>query len=172
MTISTLSMSELQTLHTQITNSRDQAIIKLVLETGCYVDEIIHLTVKDINHDSKTLHFNGKRMRTVTLTHDTYSAIKTWILHRPSTSLQELFITHKHPFRPLSSRGIDAMLRKWGETTRLPVLNFQLLRRTSKTTRINEDNYSDNKDSGAPLLLLSGFVFLFRVFQLLQKRDK
>jgi integrase len=179
MTNTILSPKQLKFLSNQITDSRDHALITLVLETGCYVEEIINIENSDIDHSKKTILFKGKRERTITLSTTTHEILKTWILNRPATKLPQIFITHKHPYRPLTTRGVDALLRKWGEKSKLPVLNFQILRRTSKLeTPIEKIDTSIKKAAEEPeekntvlYIFLFAFTLLYKLIKLIYRRN-
>ena len=177
----TLSPQDISRLLETLSNSRDKAIITLVLETGCYVEDILKLTLEDINHTTHTIQFHQKNTYVHTLSLDTYQALTHWILNRPSTELPHLFITFTHPFRPLTARGIDAMFRKWRDLASIPTLNMQILRRTAKlksgeTIKINPLEHSPkrnlkkskHKDQTPLFFALYAFVFVYRCIKLFQ----
>lgn len=175
----TLSPQDISRLVKTISNSRDKAIVTLVLETGCYVEDILKLTLKDINHTTKCIQFHQKKTYSHRLSLDAYHALTEWILNRPATELPNLFITSTHPLRPLTARGIDAMFRKWGELAPLPTLNMQILRRTSKLNSVSTLNATPLKH--VPKLTIKkeppqkklffalfAFVFVYRCIKFFQ----
>lgn len=83
---------------------RDVAILRLMLQTGMRVGEVIRLRVKDINFEDRTLFIQGKgnQERLVPLTDNTCAAIKNYLAVREpaSNQIEELFLNKiKTPLR-------------------------------------------------------------------------
>jgi len=114
-----------------ITSSRDTALIFLVVHYGLYVSEVVSLTVADYNAVEKTIRINGSRARHLCLSDDAARALDQWVSDRPHVGTSTLFVTLKGKVSALTSRGIDAILRKWGEKSKLGVINFRTLRKTA-----------------------------------------
>lgn len=169
-----LSPNDISRLKKHISHPRDIAIISLILETGCYVDDLLTVTLNDINHTTKEIQFQHKKTCLVRLSADTYTTLTQWILQRPTTVNPHIFITYTTPFRPLTARGIDAMLRKWGDITTIPFLNMQVLRRTAKhhvSTQISPTSVSSptQKQTHSLVLALYAAAFLYRCITLIKR---
>lgn len=85
-------------------SERDVAILRLMLQTGIRVGEVIRLRVKDVNFEDRTLFIQGKRKqeRLVPLTDNTCDAIKNYLAVREpaSSQIEELFLNKiKTPLR-------------------------------------------------------------------------
>ena len=119
-------------LFLNIDNPRDKALVKLVLDTGLYVNELVSLHVQSIDWAHYTLSIEGKRKREEPLHKDTILVLKNWLDQRPKTTKPYLFLTLKGELDQLSSRGVDRILRKWGAKSNLAPLNFRTLRNTYK----------------------------------------
>jgi integrase len=115
-----------------IDNPRDKALIKLVLDTGLYVNELVNLKVHSVDWVNHVLHIEGKRQREEPLKEETILLLKNWVEKRPSTDKPFLFLTLKGDIDQLSTRGVDRLLRKWGDKNDLSALNFRTLRNTYK----------------------------------------
>ncbi len=197
----TLEKTSQTEILSHIDNPRDKALLKLVLDTGLYVNELVNLYVHSIDWTNHILHIEGKRQRQEPLEAATMQLLTNWVEQRPKTDKPFLFLTLKGDIDQLSSRGVDRILRKWGERAQIEALNFRTLRNTYKeeaetqkakntTTQASvnkepKDDLNEASTKEAPIakkqsspkaillvILLIGFVFNFLFKQFLSDDDE
>ena len=114
-----------------VNESRDKALIQLIAQTGIYTDELLNLNTTSLSFKNNTIQTNGKRNRILSIDTTTETLLKQWLSAKPKTSHNYIFFSLKAPYDPLTSRGIDNILRKWGTATGKR-LNYRLLKNTFK----------------------------------------
>jgi site-specific recombinase XerD len=95
-------------------NPRDYCILMVFLQTGLRVSELCALTLDDIDLVNKTLQVrSGKGMtaRSIELEKKGTQALKSWLLVRPATSSDRLFLNRDE--EPLGERGVQKLLAKY-----------------------------------------------------------
>lgn len=109
-----LTTSEIKQLLGVIDDARDRAIVILFLSTGLFLTELIAIQVTDINWEKRLLKLSGKRARELPLNDEAYNALLYWNKHRPKTPVSLFFLTEKGEVKGLSDRGLDHILRRYG----------------------------------------------------------
>ena len=118
----------------KIDRSRDQSLISLVAATGLFIDEIRHLSPRDINHESLLIQTTGTRPRTVSIASFAKPYLDQWLIDRPKSNHNALFISLTGSLSPLSKRGIDNIIRKWSDSINVQ-FNYQKLRTLSHVSK-------------------------------------
>jgi len=121
------SMIDLEIFIEKIDRSRDKSLICLIADTGLFIDELRHLSIKDINKDLTSIKTAGNRPRTLAISTFAKTHLEQWLKDRPKSNSKELFISLTGNKQPLSQRGIDNIIRKWSEVSNIN-FNYQKLR--------------------------------------------
>lgn len=98
------------------TGLRDMAILSLMYESGCRVQELIDLRVNDIffqNTDVVRLHGKGNKIRLVPISNNCSSIIKKYIHSKRIEDGSYLFINHSK--KQFTRAGISYLLNKYVE---------------------------------------------------------
>lgn len=125
-----LSKSDINALLSIISEPRDIALIHVMLDTGLKLSEATELTTKDIKWKDKQLKIPKKRGKYQPLHPDTIRALETWLKQRPSAPHTHVFLSLKGTPEPLSTRGVDHIIRTYGEKAQLGTISARTLRNT------------------------------------------
>ena len=126
-----LGLNEIAALQKVIYDARDRAIVTLFLATGIFLNELVELTITDIDLTQKTIKITGKRGREIALNDQAIDALNNWLKARPDSNITNLFITTKGQAKRLSARSVDNLIRKYaGEAGLKRKVNAQILRST------------------------------------------
>jgi len=126
-----LSNQEIKALLKVLDNTRDYAIITILLTTGIWLQELCALNTDDINIEKSTLSVQGSKARTIPLNPQTKDAIARWLNDRPTATSGALFLTNRGVLKELSTRSVDHLLRSSGEKAGIPsAVTSHLLRNT------------------------------------------
>ncbi len=101
-------------------NPRNYAILQVFLQTGIRVSELCNLLLSDIDLAARTLTVRqgkGLRSRTIALERKGLQAIKSWLLVRPESPSQHLFL-NKYG-QPLTERAIQMLVKAYREQARI-----------------------------------------------------
>lgn len=128
----------------QIDDIRDKALIKLITQTGLYVDELRKVRLSDLN--SSAIKINGKTNKLVSLSHETQLLLAEWVKKRPQCEHDNLFITLKGTPSILSKRGIDNIIRKWSNKTGISV-NYRQLKQYYSDKEMHVYTHYDTEKS-------------------------
>jgi site-specific recombinase XerD len=134
---------EVHLLIDTIKSKRDKAMCMLMLRCGLRVRELTELTLRAIDFEKrKILVLNGKgpKDRIVYFSSDTYDAIQDYLIIRPTTRIQKLFLVEKGIYRgqPISVRGIQKRFEYYARNTGID-LTCHRLRHTMATQLLNAD---------------------------------
>lgn len=127
--------------------TRDAAIIELLLQTGMRLSELVNLKVDDIELPRKitkdpfnvgSIHIIGKggKERTITLNWKACKAIKAYLKVRPGVDYKELFITKF--LKPIGPRGLQNIVKKYLDEANIKNASFHTLRHTFATHQIKK----------------------------------
>jgi site-specific recombinase XerD len=94
-------------------HSRDFAILQLFLQTGIRVAELVHLTIRDVDLDGRTLQVAGKgsKERIIDLEKRSLQALKHYLHQRPQSLDDHLFLNYAGT--GLSDRGVKKLVEKY-----------------------------------------------------------
>jgi integrase/recombinase XerD len=121
-------------------NTRDLAIIELLLQTGIKLSELVHLTVDDIelgekqNGSIRIRAGRGKKERIIPLNSKATAAISDYLSEKEGEQNRILF-TNRFG-EALGERGIQKMLRKYLKKAGIGHASIQTLRHTFGTHHI------------------------------------
>jgi len=126
-----LSNEQVARLWAQIDSVRDRAWFALMLRAGLRVGEVVWLKVTDLLtppgvEQPARLRVLGKgqKERLVLLTADAYAVLQEWLRERPDREAETLFLNQRG--QPLSSNGIEWLLKQYGQAIDLSVTPHQL----------------------------------------------
>ena len=126
--------------------TRDAAIIELLLQTGIRLSELANLTVDDIELPSRitqdptnvgTLRIRngkGRKDRTIALNFKACKALKTYLTVRPKVEHDAVFITKFG--RPPGPRGYQALVKKYLKEAGIKGASVHTLRHTFGTHHV------------------------------------
>jgi site-specific recombinase XerD len=125
--------------------TRDAAIIELVLQTGMRLSEVARLTVDDVelparinrdaaNTGSVFIQGKGRKSRTLPLNYKACRALKAWLTIRPDIDDPALFVTK---FRgPMGARTIQNIVKKYLDEAGIKNASVHTLRHTFATHHV------------------------------------
>ena len=126
-----LSNEQVQQLWGVVTDPRDRAWFALMLRAGLRVGEVVRLTESDLlapprNEQPARLRVYGKgqKERVVLLTADTYAVLQAWLRQRLASEDNTIFLNHRG--QPLTTNGVEWLLRRYGQQVGLKVTPHQL----------------------------------------------
>lgn len=99
--------------HYTMLGFRDNAVLSTLVYTGLRRQELVDLTLDDIDLEQRSLRVRrgkGNKMRMVPLVPEVVSAIEDWLEFRPQRARRSLFATLTG--KPLGRHGIQALFRK------------------------------------------------------------
>jgi site-specific recombinase XerD len=125
--------------------TRDAAIIELILQTGIRLSEAVRLTTHDvelplrINRDQEntgSIAIKGKerKSRTVPLNYKACRAIKAWLAVRPDIDQPALFVTKFS--EPMGARAIERTVAKYMKEVGIANASVHTLRHTFATHHV------------------------------------
>ena len=126
-----LSNEQVQQLWGVVMAPRDRAWFALMLRAGLRVGEVVRLTESDLlapptDEQPARLRVYGKgqKERVVLLTADTYAVLQEWLRQRPASEDNTIFLNHRG--QPLTTNGVEWLLRRYGQQVGLKVTPHQL----------------------------------------------
>lgn len=117
------------------TDVRDNAIIRLFIDTGCRLGEITALTLDDVDLDHDVIHVIGKgrRARVVHFGSKTGLAVERYLRIRSKdrqADTPHVWLGEKGR-GPLTDNGIEQLLRRRGRAAGIPRIHPHLFRHTA-----------------------------------------
>jgi len=136
-----LKESELDLFLAAISKKRDRALFMMLLRCGLRVTEVAGLTLDAIDYRrNQIIVRNGKgaKDRTTYISNDAADALAAYLLLRPPTREQKLFLVEKgvHKGKPLSVRGIQKRMEYYSRKSGVSITCHQL-RHTMATQLLN-----------------------------------
>lgn len=130
------SAVELEKIRQACKNKRDLALVDFLYSTGCRVSEVSSLTISDVDFDKQELIVVGKgnKERTVYLTDVATMRLKEYLSQRNDFS-DALFLGKGN--RPFQKNGIEAMLKRIGESAGVENVHPHRFRRTLATNLLD-----------------------------------
>ena len=130
-------------LFSEISDTRDRAMLMLMLRCGLRVEEVARLTVDAIEYRSRQLYvFNGKgsKDRVVYLSEDALRALESYTKKRRWSKEKGVFLVQKGPLRgkPISVRGIQKRIEYYAYKAGIKA-SCHYLRHTMATQLLNAD---------------------------------
>lgn len=126
-----LSNEQVEQLWGVVTAPRDRAWFALMLRAGLRVGEVVSLTENDLltpptDDQPARLRVCGKgqKERVVLLTADAYAVLQEWVQQRPASEHDTIFLNHRG--QPLTTNGVEWLLRRYGQQVGMKVTPHQL----------------------------------------------
>lgn len=120
-------------------NMRDLAIIDILTSTGMRVGELVGLDVADIDFANRECVVFGKGAKERTVYFDARTKIHLSLyLESRNDDNNALFVSLNTPHDRLQISGVEAMLRKLGESLAIPHVHPHKFRRTLATKAIDK----------------------------------
>lgn len=135
----TLSDENLESLRDQCGNSRDLAIIDILISTGIRVGELVNLNRSDIDFASRECIVLGKgdKERRVYFDAKTKIHLQQYLAGR-SDDNNALFVSLNSPWKRLSIAGVERFLAKLGDRSHVHHVHPHKFRRTMATMAIEK----------------------------------
>lgn len=125
--------------------TRDAAIIELILQTGIRLSEVARLKIHDIelplrinrdpaNTGSLYVQGKGRKNRTLPINYKAGRALKAWLAVRPDVDHLTLFITKFQ--EPMGPRAIERAVEKYVKAAGLHHVSVHTLRHTFATQHV------------------------------------
>lgn len=132
-----LTNQEVDAVRKACTTIREKALLEFFLNTGCRVAEVAGLKMCDVDfdHNTATVFGKGSKTRTVLFDKDTAKLIKKY--QKQAKNHEYLFSFDKEPYKPLTSFGIERILREIGERANVKLFPH-LLRHTFATMALEK----------------------------------
>lgn len=128
--------TEMELLRQNTANKRDLAIIDTLYSTGVRVQELEEMNISDISDDEIIVFGKGGKERYVFLNAKARLSIKQYIEERKDDN-EALFVSLNSPFNRLSTSGIEVMIRKLGNKSKIRKCHPHRFRRTTATNALN-----------------------------------
>jgi integrase len=162
------TIEETQLLAT-IQDPRDLALVLLILDCQLKLGEVEALCLPDIKWKNETLKIPKKRGKYSDLSPRVSQALKTYIESRPKTSAKNIFLTQKGDIKPLSSRGIDHIIRTYGEKAGLGSISARTLK-TSTQEATEAPSQTNTSISTKHILVTASALLCFGLIKYLLKK--
>lgn len=115
---------------------RDKAIVLILLNLGLRANEVTELKLYNIKGNVLKFIGKGNKERSVVMTTDVITAINDYLIIRPNTGSEFLFLSERK--LPINKRTIQSTIEKYFEKAGL-VGSTHLLRHTSATLMLEQD---------------------------------
>ena len=123
-----LNSNDIQRLLDACEESRDKALLLVLLDTGMKLGEVEKLTLADIKWTEKQIKIPKRRGVYGPVSEFTLDVLKDWVSSRPPASHKGVFVSLKGEPEALSSRGIDHILRTLGDKAGIGKVSARRLR--------------------------------------------
>lgn len=133
------SDEELEQMRDSCTNSRDLAIIDILVSTGIRVGELVNLNINDVDFEKRECVVLGKgnKQRKVYFDARTKIHLYEYVANRHDKT-NALFVSLNNPHNRLSIRGIETILHKIGSNLKSTKVHPHKFRRTLATKAIDK----------------------------------
>jgi len=104
--------------------ARDIALLRLLMDCGLRVSELVGINMKDINmgerHGSVTVKGKGSKHREVPLPIEARKAVKAWLVEREKNHLNQWLFPNKNG-NHISSRYVETLIKNYGRFAGLEI---------------------------------------------------
>ncbi|KQM43882.1 site-specific tyrosine recombinase/integron integrase [Chryseobacterium sp. Leaf201] len=134
-----LSDEEIEILRDNCKQIRDLTLIEMLCSTGIRVGELVKINIKDIDFHERSCIVTGKgnKQREVYFDARTKIHLKEYLQVRNDDN-EALFVSLSKPHQRLSIGGVESILRKLGQKTKINKVHPHKFRRTLATMAIDK----------------------------------
>jgi len=105
---------------------RDRAIVITLMQVGLRVSELVALRLDDLTLRKRSGEIQvrsgkGNKDRTAAVPLDARKALQAWLETRPETEHDFVFVQTRAPYRPISARSVQALVREIGRLAGLDI---------------------------------------------------
>lgn len=138
-----LREEQIEILFRNMKGHRDKTMFTLMLRCGLWVEEVAHLSLRDIDLKRRMLLIQdgkGAKDRIVYLSNDALHALLGYLRVRPVNKVKKVFLVEKGTLtgQPLSIRGIQKRIEYYARRTNMRI-SCHSLRHTMATQMLNAD---------------------------------
>lgn len=135
----TYSEEIIERLRNKCDNIRNLAIIDFLSSSGVRIGELVNLNIEDINFENKSciVFGKGRKMREVYFDGKTKVHLQEY-LNRRNDGNKALFVSLYKPYKRISYRGIEIMLKRLGKEIGIYKVHPHKFRRTLATRAIDK----------------------------------
>lgn len=135
----TFTDEELEILRDECTNTRDLAMLELLISTGIRVGELVNLDINDVNFNEREciVFGKGESERIVYFDARTKIHLKDYLNERKDNN-SALFVTLNEPHERLGITGVETRVRLLGEKSGIEKVHPHKFRRTLATMAIDK----------------------------------
>jgi integrase len=124
-----LDYAKLSRLQTQITNKRDQILVKFLYQTGCTVNELVNVKIEHINFRNKTVKFPAKstkanKGRICFISEELTKEIKS------SIRKNSFYLLSSRQSKQITTKRVRQLIQKYSQKAGLGKINPQIIRYT------------------------------------------
>lgn len=134
-----IGIEDLELLREACKTLRQRALLEFFYASGCRLDELAKLNIRDVNLDTLCLKVNGKggKERIVFISEKTRVHIRKYLFSRLD-DCEALFATERRPYRRMGHRSIQREIKKIGQAAGLEQNIYpHLIRHTTATNLLN-----------------------------------
>lgn len=123
---------EIEKLRNLVTDTRDRAILEVLLSTWCRVSEVEGMNKKDIKGDHIEVLGKGQKTRIVYLNAKALVALEEYLATRTDDN-EALFVSKDKPYDRLKKSQIEKLIREYGKECGIEKCHPHRFRRTGAT---------------------------------------
>ncbi|MFQ9545966.1 MAG: site-specific tyrosine recombinase/integron integrase [Clostridium sp.] len=135
-----LTDEQIEIIREGLKDVRDKAVLEFFLSTGCRCNEVVNVKIKDIDWYKKTLLVIGKgnKQRRIYFNDRCKIVLNKYLKNRAGNS-EYLFCSSRKPYGKITNRGLEIIVKKIGEKTKVGIhLHPHLFRHTFATKALNQ----------------------------------
>jgi len=114
-----LSIAETKAFLSQVQSSRDYAIMRLFLDTGVRLKELVDLNIDSVSYDTKMLHVGGQHKRDIPINNQLMDALIAWSNDRNDNHSSSLFVSMHGEQKRMTGWYLDKVIRKYARASHI-----------------------------------------------------
>lgn len=115
---------------------RTQALLEVLLSTGCRISEVYNINIGDVNGDEIIVKGKGKKERIVYLNAKARISLENYLKSRKDDN-KALFVSEQKPHNRLKTNGMEYKIRELGRKAGVEDTHPHRFRRTAATNALN-----------------------------------
>ncbi|MEA3430535.1 MAG: tyrosine-type recombinase/integrase [Nanoarchaeota archaeon] len=126
LSIAYLSIKEIHKLINSISSQRDKLLVRILFETGCTVNELIHIKVKDLDFKQNSIHFPASSTKS---NKSKVSKISKSLLSNLKQFASGVYLFSTRQSAVITTKRVRQLIQFYGKIAGFPTkLNPQVLR--------------------------------------------